>query len=52
MKKITLHIEIYDGKHVQIIASSGNPCAMSTNKINRLTIKKILKFMNIDLEEQ
>jgi hypothetical protein len=51
MSEIKLHITIKDG-HLMAIGSQGcDTATMTTNNINRLTIKKIVSFMEFYINQ-
>lgn len=48
MSEIKLHITIKDGRAMVIGSQGVDVATMTTNELNRLTVKKIIKFMGFN----
>ena len=51
MSEIKLNITIKDGSAFVMGGQGGVVATMTTNELNRLTVKKMIKFMDFDLEK-
>ena len=51
MSEIKLNITIKDGQAFILGGQGAVMTAMTTNELNRLTVKKMIKFMKLDLEK-